>query len=294
MNELKTITIVGATGLVGSHFVASELFPKTICIARAKPHWWPKSLAFHAVDAFDSNTAWSRFIPKNSPIIFLAFPTSIDAVEMFNESDENNIVNGFQAFVHFAKKNKSPLMFISSDAVLWGAPPASRDVDCYRSPLNKYGKLKGICEQILTKGTRPKGSCVVRCTPIGIHPFLEGHGFLSSMLKRAATETVVGFTDSLISPVSCINFIEFSKQWITAIEQDLEIPKILHLGSSTPLSKFEVLKTVFAKNLMDDKIRAAKFDSKLFNVTRVADQSFLVSKIKWFRPISISDVLATV
>ena len=294
MSDFENIVIVGATGLVGSNFASSRYFAGMTGVARSLPDWWPKDRAFAAVDVFSTNVNWNQIVRPGAPILFLAFPTSIDKVESYTQEDVSIILNGFQVVLAFAKENHSPLMFVSSDAVMWGAPPSLRDLNCPITPVNKYGALKGKCEQLMARYALPAGTCVVRCTPVGLHPYSKGHGFLSSMIERAKDGPVKGFTDSMISPISCDNFLQFTKCWLKAIKENQPVPGIIHIGSSASVSKYDVIKATFARHFMEGKIEPARFDPIFFKVSRVADQSFAPSPIKWFRPLTVSDVLSTI
>ena len=274
----RGVLVTGTSGLVGSSLVASGLFPRMAGMARTKPEWWPADLAFFAADVWDPKTDWAATLTGRQAVIFLAFPTNIDQVEKFDRKEMDWVTTGYARFCEMTRKLGVPVMFVSSDAVLWGLQPQDRFPGCESKPINKYGALKAQCEQLTIAGTPAPGTCVVRCTPIGFHPHNPTHGLVSSVVANASTKRVMGYSNSFINPVDTHTFARFAEKWVESVAMRGTHDPIIHLGSSNSISKYDVLAKILAHRGLTESIEAVEYKPSQSPPLRVTNQTFLVSR----------------
>ncbi len=291
---MSTLIIIGASGLVGSNLYRDlskswNLFG----VARTKPTWWNRSHGFLEGDVFAPFFPWDKVILKNAPILFLAFPTKVDEVEEWSNESRGVFLDSFAAGVKAAANANIPFFFVSSDAVLWGVPENVRNPVQPPIAINAYGNLKLDCERIVRNHQSVIGTCILRCTPVGFHPFVSGHGLLSLMLERAKREKISGFTNSVITPVHTSDFSKFVSAWHKALLNGQEIPSIIHLGTKGAISKYHLICSALKPFGLSQMVSPATFDSALFRAPRVADQSFLTSELSWFPNLDSQDLLSS-
>lgn len=290
---MKRILINGATGLVGSNFATYRKSFEVVGMARHRPIWWPNERKFYECDVFDSRGKWLDSLPGLDAVVFLAFPVNIDEVESYVPEQCDKITAGFAKWAEECQRRGIPIMFISSDAVVWGNSVAERQSNCSANPLNKYGSLKLACEMILQSRVDTHGSCAVRCTPVGYHSFAEAHGLLGSMHSKAKLGKVKGFTNSYISPVSCHQLVDFVDGWLKVVGSNAPVPRVIHLASVDCISKYELIKKSLATNGMENRIEEASLDPSLFKVPRVNNQCLIPTDLVWHRSYKASDVIAS-
>ncbi|RYE42198.1 MAG: NAD-dependent epimerase/dehydratase family protein [Sphingobacteriales bacterium] len=238
--NMRTL-IVGATGLVGSYLISHLDNHEVVGMARNRPDWYPLEREFVGADVFTPNFAWDDFLSRFDRVIFLAFPTHLDRLEVQAPELNSKLIDAYDQFSEAAFKHSVPVLFFSSDAVLWGLDFVERGVDAKPARLlNHYAQLKWTCEKLTL--AKNKKSTVLRCTPVGIHAFDSTYGFVGSILEGSKRREVFGFKDTLFTPVSIQTLLRFCEQWLDSkFEKGMVDGQIIHIGSTDCLSKFEFL-----------------------------------------------------
>lgn len=254
----KRFLLTGATGLVGSTLVEKQP-EQFIGLARTTVPWFPPKTPFIACDIF-SGPPYPIPWEELAGIVFLAFPTQVTEVEKYSASQQTAFLKNFQTFTEKSATKGMPVLFFSSDAVLWDAPRTERRANDTCKPTTVYGKLKAACETIVSKSLIP-GNLILRATPVGFHRYATKHGFLgklvSLMLENKAVE---GYAQSMITPVSIDSVGKFIFEWMANPEGFVkERGSLIHVTSSRPVSKYDLLKFC-AKNqntehLLTEKVR---------------------------------------
>jgi dTDP-4-dehydrorhamnose reductase len=287
----RRLLVIGATGLVGSHFMLIESIGcPVIGLARHRPMWM-QNQPFIEVDAFSNKIDWNKILSFQDSILFLSFPTVVDEVEKLEKSSREKILLGFSHFLKSAEDKNASVAFVSSDAVMWGLPIQKRFPGCAPSPINVYGELKAKCEEKVL-ASHMEGSLIIRCTPIGRHPIERAHGFLGGMIQRASTQAVQGYTDSYITPISTTHFKNTLVNWHKSRPGIASgKPEIVHFGTTKAISKFDILSHIFQKLGIKNQLEAAFLDPTKFLAKRVNDQSFEITSSGVFQGVSLEELL---
>ena len=253
-SQREKILLIGSTGLVGSNLINLYNSIEAIHVSRHLKNWLNSNNLFHVQnDVFLTPEKLFVYASNTSCVIFLSFPTDLDELEKLNDEKQNIFVNSFYHFVKFFSNHQIPILFASTDAVLWGVNPLQRSPnDPPLNPLNVYAKLKIRCEEIILNNAS-NDSIIIRMTPIGFHPFEHSHGFLGKMCSLIRNQNVEGYSDNEITPISVSQLVKWIYDWTRTLRKKQVYPdKIYHLCSQDSISKHELLSTIL-KNFKKKK-----------------------------------------
>ncbi|KAB8028020.1 sugar nucleotide-binding protein [Fluviispira multicolorata] len=248
------ILLIGSTGLVGSNLISLFNSEEIIHVSRHHKNWLNSNNIFQLQnDVFLTPEKLFTYANYTSCVIFLAFPTDLDELEKLNDEKQNIFVNSFYHFVNFFSNHQVPILFASTDAVLWGVNPLLRSPNTPPvNPLNVYAKLKIRCEEIILNNAG-NDSIIIRITPIGFHPFEPSHGFLGKMCSLIRNQNIEGYSNNEITPISVNQLVKWIYDWAKTLrKKQVYLDKIYHLCSQDSISKYELLLTVL-KNYKKEK-----------------------------------------
>jgi dTDP-4-dehydrorhamnose reductase len=222
----KTI-VLGASGFLGSHFIQHE-YPEVYQF-RTKP----ESSIPHLLILDPWKTDELEKVIVNHELDSL-----INCIALANIEDcESNEAKAFEInselprrLAELCKRRSVHLVHVSTDAVLQDAK-GLLDEGSLTNPKSVYGKSKLLGEEQVLK-TSPLFT-VARVNFFGVSPRRDSlFDFFYNSLKQG--NVVLGFSDIFFSPL-------YVKDTISALRYlaSNENPGIVHLASSTPISKYE-------------------------------------------------------
>ncbi|WP_186647735.1 sugar nucleotide-binding protein [Fluviispira vulneris] len=271
------ILIVGSTGLVGSNLL--NLFNKNnlIEIFRNKKPWM-NSKNFYNIDIFSNPLEVMSFISEINSVIFLAFPVNLDAIENMSNDEIKKFKINFEKFINILNQHSIPILFLSTDAVLWGIEPSTRNDQVEPlNPVNIYSYLKIECEKIL-KNLASKNYVIIRATPVGFHAEEKYNGFLGQLLYHAEKQKIYGFVDNMITPVSINRLNQWIYDWAVCRDKEIYYKKnVYHISSYDSCSKYELIFQIFKKYNLHENIIKHKMNLNT-KAKRVLNQSIICSK----------------
>lgn len=288
--------VVGASGLVGSYILGTTHMPN-IGMARTRPDWLPQHRPFLEGDAFGMDTAfWRNILKEFDSVVFLAFPTNLDSLETMSSRESERFLDGYRSFLVASAAESCPALFFSSDAVLWGIPAEERVPGITaKNTVNRYAFLKSECET-LTICSGISATYVIRCIPVGLHPFSPGHGFVGSVLTKSLSSKAVGFHDTLFNPVSLPYLDAFIGHWVAGVREKDSNPlgknPILHLASRDALSKYEFLLPLVSE--IGGVLEKGCIRDISFKAERTSDQRIIPSELQGIKPLEVSDIQSSI
>jgi dTDP-4-dehydrorhamnose reductase len=266
-------------------------------MARTRPDWLPQHRPFLESDAFGMDTAsWRNILKEFDSVVYLAFPTNLDSLENISSQESERFLDGYRSFLEAAAAESCPTLFFSSDAVLWGIPAEER-VPGFpaKNTLNRYAFLKSECET-LTICSRISTTYVVRCIPVGLHPFSPGHGFVGSVLTKSLSSKAVGFHDTLFNPVSLPYLNALIGRWVAGVRGKESNPlgknPILHLASRDALSKYEFLLPLVGE--IGGVLEKGSIHDISFKAKRTNDQRIFPSELQGIKPLEVKDIQSSI
>jgi len=222
----KTL-VLGASGFLGNHFVQPE--SQEIYQFRTKP----ESIVPHhlILDPWNTDELEKLIVDRE-------LESLINCIALANiENCESNEAKAFEVnselprrLAELCKKRSVHLVQVSTDAVLLDAI-GLLDESSPNNPKSVYGKSKLLGEEQVLK-TSPLFT-VARVNFFGVSPRRDSiFDFFYNSLKQKSV--VLGFSDVFFSPlyvkdtISALRYLASNRQ-----------AGIIHLASSTPISKYE-------------------------------------------------------
>ena len=222
----KTL-VLGASGFLGNHFVQPE--SQEIYQFRTKP----ESIVPHhlILDPWNTDELEKLIVDRE-------LESLINCIALANiENCESNEAEAFEVnselprrLAELCKRRSVHLVQVSTDAVLLDAI-GLLDESSPNNPKSVYGKSKLLGEEQVLK-TSPHFT-VARVNFFGVSPRRDSiFDFFYNSLKQKSV--VLGFSDVFFSPlyvkdtISALRYIASNRQ-----------AGIIHLASSTPISKYE-------------------------------------------------------
>ena len=228
IDVMKSKTIVlGASGFLGSHFIQHQ-YPE-IYQLRTKPE---SSIPHHLIlDPWKTDEL-------EKAIVDYQLDSLINCIALANiEECESNEAKAFEInselprrLAELCKRRSVHLVHVSTDSVLQDAK-GLLDEGSLTNPKSVYGKSKLLGEEQVLK-TSPFFT-VARVNFFGVSPRRDSlFDFFYNSLKQESV--VSGFSDVYFSPL-------YVKDTISALRYlaSNKNPGIIHLASSTPISKYE-------------------------------------------------------
>jgi dTDP-4-dehydrorhamnose reductase len=246
---MTTFLITGASGFLGVYLVESCQKRGVVHGLSRASHEMPRLSRLHTADITDQRSTLLA-VEKTRPeiIIHAAALTDIDICESSpDKAWATNLMGTFNVACA-AEKIGARLVYVSTDSVFDGSAGNYSENDLPR-PINTYSASKAAGEAVVR--TIAKDFVVVRTNFFGRNR--NGVGFFNWLVQqiRGARE-IPGFYDVIFSPLEVRNLSE-------AIAELASNPYIgtLHLGSRTPISKYEFACTV-AKMMGRDPAKLVK------------------------------------
>ena len=222
----KTI-VLGASGFLGSHFVQHE-YPE-IYQFRTKPE---SSVPHHLIlDPWNTDELEKVLVDQG-------LESLINCIALANiENCESNEAKAFETnselprrLAELCKRRSVHLVHVSTDAVLLDAK-GLLDESSPTNPKSVYGKSKLLGEEQVLKTS--SFFTVARVNFFGVSPRRDSlFDFFYNSLKQESV--VSGFSDVYFSPLYVKDTI-FALRYLASNKN----AGIIHLASSTPISKYE-------------------------------------------------------
>lgn len=226
----ENIVITGSTGLLGSTLVE---------VLRKQGH----SVYEMEGDIADSKTV-AEYGKEHSNIdwiIHTAAITDVDRCEKDNLECHKVNVEGTKHIRELAKNTGGKLMYISTVSVFSGTEGNYKEIDV-PYPKNFYNLTKLLGEYVVLEYPE---SLVLRTNLIGIHPKgSRGLNFFEWLVDSIQRNQDINlFTDVIVNPLSNVTMAEHIAKLIDMSPSE----KLLHLASSTTLSKADIGRLVVEK-----------------------------------------------
>jgi dTDP-4-dehydrorhamnose reductase len=294
---MKRIIIFGATGMLGHQ--VTKVFSQDnnyeiIATYRKKKdlkniYQDKKNVTFVKYDALKNKNFLNITNKKVHHII-----NCIGIIKPYiNEVDVHSIkkaifVNGFfphELFHHFSKKNKNMRFFqIATDCVFNGSKGKYSEKDSHNAD-DIYGKTKSLGEVNKEKFFN------IRCSIIG-KELKSYKSLLEWFLNLKQKSKLTGFANHKWNGLTTKAYSEFLK---TIIDNNIEIPRLIHVLPSDTVSKYELiflLKKIFNKK----DISLSKINHPLTIDRTLATNNLKLVKYIWSKSIykktpSIKDML---
>jgi len=242
MEERKNIVITGITGLLGS--TLKKVLQQQYNVYDIE------------VDIADSEAVKNYKIQGNIDwVIHTAAMTNVNQCEKEQQLCREVNVDGTKNVRDLAQKYGAKLLYISTVSVFSGEEGNYKETDA-PSPKNFYNVTKHEGEKAVL--SYEKG-LVLRINIIGVHPDgSRGQNFFEWLVDSVkANKDMKLFTDAMVNPLSNWTIAEFIENII-----EKEPPeRILHVGSSTVLSKADIGKIVMEKFKYSGRVEYASIDS---------------------------------
>ena len=202
------ILVTGADGQVGR------------ALARLRPD--ADLRAHHDLDVTDAD-AVERAAEDVDIIVHLAAMTDVDRCEDDPRTAELVNAHGTSNVVAAARRHGARVVYLSTDYVFPGDDPPYAEQDPTR-PINAYGRSKLGGERHLD----PENDLVVRTSWI----FGDGHNFVGTILRAAATGNVTVVDDQIGRPTAADDLARALDHLLTA-----SVSGCIHVaGDGTPCS----------------------------------------------------------
>lgn len=135
------------------------------------------------------------------------------------------------------------LVHISTSYVFDGKKDFSYVETDIPNPIGSYGLTKFMSEQICHRVYKDKETCVVRIIDLfGNWKYCFKPDFVSKILASLHSGECFGVSNRMYrTPVSVPTLADILSE---LVEYDQELPKVLHVGSSDSLSKYEMSKLI--------------------------------------------------
>jgi dTDP-4-dehydrorhamnose reductase len=269
----KRILITGANGMLGST-LAYEFQKKydVYCTSANKDglDYFKKYLSY-PLSSMDYNALinWSQ----PDVIVHCAAITNgnicdINPIEAFE-------INGMALKkLSLASNNKTPIIYISTDAVFSSSSHLAKETDC-ASPESVYGKSKELGEFFLINNSA--FYTIIRTTIVGFNRNKKKQGFTEWIIDSAKIGAEINlFDDVLFTPISCTSLAENLELIINNFLQFNK--KTLHIAGSEVISKYTFgIALLRALDLSINKVKKGSIMQFADRAKRSTDQSLDVS-----------------
>ncbi len=231
MSGRARLLVIGANGFAGGR-LAEAARARFDCIPAAR-----SGAALH-IDITDADSVDAAFdASRPAAVALLAAIADIDACQRHPELARRTNVDGARHVAAACARTGARLVFTSSGAVFDGTRPEYREDDA-PSPLSVYGETKAEAERVVA-GLCP-GAVVVRPSLLLGFPLGAGTNSLAAKLRGAFErgETVAATRLEYRNAIGVETLVE----WILDLAAAPHARGVFHLGSSGPLSRFEIVR----------------------------------------------------
>jgi len=274
----KRIFITGGTGLLGKYLIDTRKADLEVlsCYIGSYDMMSTEGCLYIQADIRDlegMKAIFDEFRPE--AVIHTAGIANVDYCENHYEEAYSSNVLGTENIIELCRVNRSSLVYISTNAVFDGEN-APYGEEAPVNPLNRYGKLKVVCEGLVTASGLQ--TAVVR--PIlmyGWHHDQERSNQVTWLLEKLERREEVTMVDDVYeNPLfagSCALSI-----W-KVIENDYT--GLFHIAGRDIVNRYELaLAVADAFNLDRSLIRAVKSDFFSSIAPRPKNTSFLTKKME--------------
>jgi dTDP-4-dehydrorhamnose reductase len=282
------LLVTGASGLFGSRLAELALRKNLEVYAVSSQHQSPYGTPIQ-LDVSDKNAVEQTFKKiRPDTVVHAAALTDVDKCEKEKELAWKINVEGTENIVNSSKKNRTFLIYISTDYIFDGEKGLYKENDP-PNPINHYGFTKLKAEQHVK---RLKEYCIARPSVIyGTTPAAGKVNFalwLINKLKRK--EEVKITTDQWNSPTLNTNLAEMTLEII-----ERKITGVHHLSGATRISRYDFSKLLAQIFNLDGSLIIPSTSPEFhWTAKRPKDSSLNIEKTKQIlktKPLTIDQAL---
>ncbi|MBU0459991.1 MAG: N-acetylneuraminate synthase family protein [Nanoarchaeota archaeon] len=240
-SQRKRVLITGVSGLLGSNIVEQFVKKRNYELYGTYLHNKVKfkGCEVYKVDLANTNQV-NNLLQETYPdiIIHCAALTNVDLCEKDKKQCYQNNVVATKNLVEGSEKNRSKIIYISTDAVYGDKEEDSKETDDI-NPVNYYVESKVEAEKIVRK---KENSCILRTNIYGsINPNIYcsetqrvKYSLAEWFIKKLHNqEQITGFTDIIFNPISVINLAAVINE---VIKRD--ISSVFNVGGPEKIDKY--------------------------------------------------------
>lgn len=229
---MKRLLITGGSGLVGSHLISLAQKRYQVHVMYNKNFFLTEIIFSHQLDLVQI----SQIVPfletiKPDIIIHTAAISNPDYCELHPDEAETVNVFAMQEMVNWANRNRSKLIFTSTDMVFNGKSGCYRESD-KPDPISYYAQTKVRGEELIIKSPNHVIARVALVYGLGIGRQASFFEKMINALKQR--EKVLLFYDQYRTPILVNNLAEA----LLDLAED-DFTGIIHLGGSERISRWD-------------------------------------------------------